>query len=288
MIAPALLGPAALSLLGATAVGAAPADIVNELRADGCSRLGPDAPPLNAVGALDDVAREFARRGSLPDAFEGSGYVPQTSASLHLGGARTEAELRELLRTSFCDRIGDNRYHDIGAWQRRGDTWIVLAARLLPPAGPDPTTTAQAALEAVNVARAAGGRCGSTDFDPAGPLSLSPLLNRIALAHAEEMAERRIMSHEGADGSLAGERITRGGYAWLGTAENVAAGQPDAAAVVAAWVASPGHCANLMDPRFTEMGIAFALAPDANPAIYWTQLFALPRPLPAEATLGSP
>ena len=32
-----------------------------------------------------------------------------------------------------------------------------------------------------------------------------------------------------------------------------------------------------MKPRFTETGIAFALAPGKNPAVYWTQVFAAPR-----------
>ncbi len=43
------------------------------------------------------------------------------------------------------------------------------------------------------------------------------------------------------------------------------------------WLESPGHCENIMEPRFTEMGVAFALAPDQNPNIYWTQVFATPR-----------
>ena len=79
------------------------------------------------------------------------------------------------------------------------------------------------------------------------------------------------------DGSNSAERITRAGYAWQAAGENIAAGQLSAEAVVAGWLESPGHCATLMGPRFTEMGIAFALAPSRNPPIYWTQLFATPR-----------
>ena len=91
------------------------------------------------------------------------------------------------------------------------------------------------------------------------------------------MAERGSLGHEGSDGSVSGERMTRAGYEWQASGENVAAGQPDAESAVAAWLESPGHCATLMEPRFTETGIAFALAPGKNPSVYWTQVFAAPR-----------
>ena len=107
-------------------------------------------------------------------------------------------------------------------------------------------------------------------------MTLSPLLNEAAFRHARDMAERGVLSHEGSDGSESGDRITRAGYAWRASGENVAAGQPDADTVVAAWLESPGHCATLMGPYFTEMGIAFVPAPEKNPAIYWAQVFAAP------------
>lgn len=71
--------------------------------------------------------------------------------------------------------------------------------------------------------------------------------------------------------------MTRAGYEWRGSGENIASGQPDAETVVLGWLDSPGHCATLMEPRFTETGIAFALAPGKNPSVYWTQVFATPR-----------
>ena len=67
------------------------------------------------------------------------------------------------------------------------------------------------------------------------------------------------------------------GYNWRASGENVASGQRDADAVVAAWLESPGHCANIMEPNFTEMGVAFVEVPGANPSIYWAQSFAAPH-----------
>jgi uncharacterized protein YkwD len=108
-------------------------------------------------------------------------------------------------------------------------------------------------------------------------LTLAPALTSAALLHAGDMARRGSLGHQGSDGSLSADRITRAGYLWQASGENIAAGQRDADAVVAAWLTSPGHCATLMAPYFTQTGIAFTLAPASNPSIYWTQVFATPR-----------
>jgi len=108
-------------------------------------------------------------------------------------------------------------------------------------------------------------------------LKSSPVLAATAAAHARDMAEHGKLTHTGSDGSRPADRITRAGYQWRSSGENVASGQRDADAVVADWLESPGHCANIMEPSFTEMGVAFFLVPGANPSIYWAQSFAAPR-----------
>jgi uncharacterized protein YkwD len=154
----------------------------------------------------------------------------------------------------------------------------VLAARTPPgPSYADPEAIAARVLELVNEARREARTCGRDRYEPAGPLTLAPALTSAALIHSADMAARGSLDHRGADGTNAGERITRAGYLWRASGENIAAGQVDANAAVAAWLASPGHCATLMGSHFTETGIGFALAPTKNPAIYWTQVFAAPR-----------
>lgn len=91
------------------------------------------------------------------------------------------------------------------------------------------------------------------------------------------MAAHNYFSHRGKDGSLAGVRATRDGYDWRGIGENIAAGQGSAQQVVAGWLASPSHCFNIMHPDFTEMGAAYAVNPQSDAAIYWTQVFGSPR-----------
>ena len=46
---------------------------------------------------------------------------------------------------------------------------------------------------------------------------------------------------------------------------------------VAGWIKSPGHCANLMNPAFAEMGVAFAIDAASDMGIYWAQAFGTPR-----------
>ena len=46
--------------------------------------------------------------------------------------------------------------------------------------------------------------------------------------------------------------------------------------VVAGWLASPGHCANLMTPAFSELGAGYAVDPKSDAGIYWTALFGAP------------
>ena len=43
------------------------------------------------------------------------------------------------------------------------------------------------------------------------------------------------------------------------------------------WLASPGHCANIMEPRFRETGIALAVGRASDRPTYWVQVFAAPK-----------
>jgi uncharacterized protein YkwD len=108
-------------------------------------------------------------------------------------------------------------------------------------------------------------------------VKLSAALGAAALAHSREMAAQSRFAHEGADGSTAGQRVARTGYRAALVGENIAAGPTSASEVVKGWLESPGHCANLMDARFTEMGLAYAVDARSTSGIYWTQVFATPR-----------
>ena len=66
-------------------------------------------------------------------------------------------------------------------------------------------------------------------------------------------------------------------YKWRMVGENVASGPTTADEVMEGWLASPHHCENLMDPRYTDMGIAYVVDPKSESGVYWAQVFALPR-----------
>jgi uncharacterized protein YkwD len=133
-------------------------------------------------------------------------------------------------------------------------------------------------LALVNAARAAGRRCGSRYFPPVGPLSLSASLTGAALAHSHEMAAYGEFDHRGHDGSTPSLRVQRAGFgAYRIVGENIAAGPMTPAEAAAGWLASPPHCENIMDGRFTQIGIAYAANLGSEAGLYWTQDFATPR-----------
>ncbi|MFH0180674.1 CAP domain-containing protein [Streptomyces cacaoi] len=104
------------------------------------------------------------------------------------------------------------------------------------------------------------------------PLRLNAVLTKAAQAHSKDMAAHQNMSHTGSDGSSPGDRITRAGYDWSTYGENVAYGYATPEQVMAGWMSSPGHKANILNCAFKEIGVGLA-----QPGSYWTQDFATAR-----------
>ena len=270
---------AAAALLSSLSARANPADVINALRTQDCAGVAPAGSAARRDSALDAAAREIAGKAELGRALARVGYPAAKSTSFTVRGSAADEVVRTLLAQRYCTAINDRSFTEVGFHQRGDSTWIVLAGRKAQPfeALQDPKAVVERVLALVNVARGTARDCGRDHFAAAPPLAYSTVLTAAASLHSLDMAERGRLGHDGSDGSVSGDRITRAGYAWQGSGENVAAGQPDAEAVVAAWLSSPGHCATLMEPKFTETGVAFALAPGKNPDVYWTQVFAAPR-----------
>jgi len=127
-------------------------------------------------------------------------------------------------------------------------------------------------LAAVNQARSVNQICGNTPRGPAPPVSWSDNLAMAAYLHSEDMVLNDFFSHTGADGSTPGQRISRQGYPWRTYGENIAVGYPTVSSVIQGWLGSEGHCMNLMNPAFTEIGAGYAIGQfGGNPAArYWT------------------
>lgn len=131
-------------------------------------------------------------------------------------------------------------------------------------------------VDLVNDARSHARRCGREKFPAAPPLAVSRKLNEAAADHARDMAKRKFFEHQGSDGSQPRDRVARAGYKSRLTGENIAFGPVSAEEVVAGWLDSPGHCANIMDARFRDIGVGLANGPKRG-QIYWVQSFAAPR-----------
>lgn len=149
---------------------------------------------------------------------------------------------------------------------KRLDNAVSIAKPEPPVTGTSLDPELQLVLDLTNLERTSRGLA---------PLTHNPLLGSAAQLHSQDQADMRTLTHTGSDGSNPGERITRAGYSWRTWAENAAAGYRTAHDLVAAWMNSPGHRANLLNPSVTEIGLGVAATPSGYR--YWTQKFAAPR-----------
>jgi uncharacterized protein YkwD len=87
-------------------------------------------------------------------------------------------------------------------------------------------------------------------------LTYSTTLEQAAQRHADDMASKGYFSHDGANGSSVGDRVTAASYQWCFVAENIAKGQTSLEKVMAGWKGSPGHYKNMMHKKAQEFGLA--------------------------------
>ena len=136
-----------------------------------------------------------------------------------------------------------------------------------------------AVLARINQVRASGANCGSDGvFGAAAPVAWNDKLTLAAEGHSQDMAAKNYFSHTSADGRTLADRVDATGYAWSSLGENIAAGYPGINAVMDAWIASPGHCANLMNSGFAEVGVVCVPGGAADTySTYWTMDLGRPR-----------
>lgn len=116
---------------------------------------------------------------------------------------------------------------------------------------------AEAMLAEVNVARTQPRQCGGVSYAAVPPLSMSAVLTQAAERHAGDLSRTGRASHVGSDGSTVTQRAAAYGRP---VGENVAAGQVDLAQVMREWLASDGHCQNVMNPYAKQFGAACSVA----------------------------
>lgn len=277
-----LLCALAAVLLAAPARADSSSELVNMLNAwraapGNCEgrRVSP-LPPLTAIRALTQMNMHVDGDPRRP--LEQAGYQPRHAQGFAVSGATEARAVLAMLRADYCYMVLDARYSIVGA-ARSGDDWqIVFGQPLLPPTLTDAKDAGKAVLRAANAARARARNCGGRVYPAAPPMKWNPALGEAALAHSRDMAQEANLTHQGSDGSTVGQRLTRIGYRWGLAGENIHMGVGTPEEAVAGWVDSPGHCINLMNPTFTEMGAAYAVDRDRRGGnIYWTQVLSTPR-----------
>lgn len=134
------------------------------------------------------------------------------------------------------------------------------AAPAAPPASAGHSAEETAVLTLVNQERAQAG---------CGPVRANPPLAALAGAFSKDMAVRGFFDHTDPDGNTPWDRATKAGISGMG-GENIARGQGDAAAVMKAWMNSPGHKANILNCEFRTLGVGVY---NAAGGPWWTQDF---------------
>ncbi|MEU1514198.1 CAP domain-containing protein [Streptomyces sp. NPDC005811] len=100
-------------------------------------------------------------------------------------------------------------------------------------------------------------------------VSANSSLAELAEKFSDDMAARGFFDHTDPDGLTPWDRAEKAGISSLG-GENIARGQADAAAVMEAWMNSPGHKANILNCDFKTLGVGVHFG-SGGP--WWTQDF---------------
>lgn len=96
-------------------------------------------------------------------------------------------------------------------------------------------------------------------------------LAEVGRAHCMDMAAREYFDHNTPEGLTPFDRMQNAGIWFMYAGENIAAGQSTPADVTEAWMNSPEHGDNILNPNFTRLGTAFYRG--GNLGIYWAQEF---------------
>ncbi|WP_223456769.1 MULTISPECIES: CAP domain-containing protein [unclassified Pseudomonas] len=233
-------------------------------------QVSSELPPLSADPRLVLTASSI---GNLQQAMATAGYPMKNVQAISLSGPRDAASAMKAIQESFCQIVLDPQFVDVGV-SRQDNQWRIVVARpLLSSRLGDWQTEGQKLLIELNAARAKPRQCGTQSFNATAPLAWNATLATAAEGNSRSMANNNYFDHKDRDGRTPGDRAELAGYNFQQIGENIAAGQDSVRKVVEGWLTSPGHCANLMNPQFRELGAAYATDPKSDAGIYWTAMF---------------
>ncbi|MGW1837355.1 CAP domain-containing protein [Streptomyces sp. NPDC002067] len=214
------------------------------------------------------------RAGTLPDASPqgGESAVPtgRATGAVGRGGGRTTAPNagRPTSAASPSASPSPTKHHrpaspTAGAGHGGGATSgtpTTAPTVSAPPPRPAGSGAEAQVLSLVNEERAKAG---------CAPVKADGELASLARDFSDDMAARGFFDHTDPDGAGPWERARKAGVPGLG-GENIARGQADAAAVMASWMNSPGHRANILNCEYRTLGVGVHRGPGGP---WWTQDF---------------
>lgn len=249
---------------------------INDYRAHPHRCAGRAGQALAPLELKSNLALPLSYDGPLREGLKDNGYQPMSVWTIRLVDAQDAEEAFHMLQSNYCEALVDSQYTEIGVSRARSEWRVVLSRPVIDSHMGDGRTASKELLAEVNAARAKPQLCGRQRFAAARPLAWSPALGAAAQGHSEAMAYGNYFAHRDPDGEMPADRARAAGYRGRQIGENIAAGQGSPSKAMAGWLASPGHCANLMNPMFTQVGAAYATDARSDEGIYWTMLFGAP------------
>lgn len=125
----------------------------------------------------------------------------------------------------------------------------------------------QLLLQLINEKRTAGCNCAGKPQQPVPVVKWNTILAEAAYRHSVDMKTHKNLSHTSSDGRSHIDRVKELGYNSNNAGENIAVGYANEKAVIDGWLSSEGHCLNIMNKTYTEVGAGR----DGN---YWTLVLA--------------
>ncbi len=270
---------------------------INKLRRKGCTCNGQYFPPTKPLTVNHKLIRTASYHAShmyqkkrlshtghyglsVDVRLKNEGYsYREASQNITAISASAKEALAYMMRNpKNCANMMRPDFKDVGIGNS-GNFWSQVFAKPKQIAAPIPTfykpqtvsysknlTFQKEMLKAVNALRAKGCYCGNTYYPPVSSLRWNKQLERSSYYHSHDMARQGKLSHRGSNGSKLADRVTKAGYDYRSTGENVSYRKHSIQAAVDSWKSSPGHCVNIMRSEFTEIGAA-------EYKNYWTQNF---------------
>jgi uncharacterized protein YkwD len=261
-------------------VGGLDVELFSELimtRQRGCGGRSGALSPLRRDEIFDRVAQNLSNGADIQQAMREANSIPNGGAWIHMPLQKDKKVFLSLVSKAFCNDLLMNDWQEIGLHVTAKGAWIHIGKVFRLPDIKDFNSISSTALNLVNSLRSEGRKCGEVFFSPASSLSISLILNDVAIAHARDMAEKEYYSHIGLDGSKVSDRAKRAGYPSTFVSENNNIGPETIEKAISDWIISPEHCRNLMQSDVTDMGIGYAVNTNFRQGVLWVQVFGNPK-----------